>query len=40
VHFVDENYDTGPILAQRAIPVNPLEDYKQLAARVLREVGI
>lgn len=38
VHFVDENYDTGPILAQRVIPVQPLEDYKQLASRVLKEV--
>lgn len=37
VHFVDENYDTGPILAQRAIPVHPLEDHRQLAARVLAE---
>ena len=38
VHFVDEDYDTGPILAQRVVPVLPLEDHKQLAARVLKEV--
>ena len=40
VHFVDDNYDTGPILAQRVIPVAPLEDHKQLAARVLVEVRL
>lgn len=38
VHFVDKQYDTGPILAQRIIPVHPFEDHKQLAARVLNEV--
>ena len=38
VHFVDEQYDTGPILAQRVIPVLPFEDHKQLAKRVLTEV--
>lgn len=38
VHFVDENYDTGPIIAQRVIPVSPYDDYKHLAARVLKEV--
>ena len=40
VHFVDENYDTGPIIAQRVIPVSPYDDHKHLAARVLKEVGI
>lgn len=38
VHFVDEHFDTGPILAQRVIPVNPLESPQQVASRVLREV--
>ncbi len=38
VHFVDENYDTGPIVAQRVIPVSPCDDHKHLAARVLKEV--
>lgn len=40
VHFVDEDYDTGPILAQRVVPVLPLDDHKELAARVLKEVHI
>ena len=40
VHFVDEDYDTGPILAQRVVPVLPLDDHKQLASRVLKEVGL
>lgn len=40
VHFVDGEYDTGPILAQRVIPVNPFEDYKQLGKRVLQEEHI
>ncbi|KXZ53210.1 hypothetical protein GPECTOR_7g1103 [Gonium pectorale] len=37
VHFVDEEFDTGPILAQRVVPVFPTDTPKQLAARVLRE---
>ncbi|GLC64850.1 Phosphoribosylglycinamide formyltransferase (GART), partial [Pleodorina starrii] len=37
VHFVDEEFDTGPILAQRVVPVFPTDSPKQLAARVLRE---
>eukprot|EP00877_Chromochloris_zofingiensis_P012009 jgi/Chrzof1/7061/Cz02g09100.t1 len=37
VHFVDEEYDTGPILAQRVVPVHPTDTIKQLAARVLKE---
>lgn len=37
VHFVDEEFDTGPILAQRVVPVYPGDTPKQLAARVLRE---
>ena len=38
VHFVDEEYDTGPILAQAVVPVYPTDLPEQLAARVLREV--
>ena len=34
VHFVDEEYDKGPILAQEAIPVNEDDDAESLAARV------
>lgn len=37
VHFVDEEFDTGPILAQRVVPVYPNDSPKQLAARVLKE---
>jgi hypothetical protein len=39
VHFVDEEYDTGPILAQRVVPVYPTDTPQQLAARVLVEVS-
>jgi len=35
IHLVDENYDTGPILAQREVPVLPTDDAAALAARVL-----
>jgi phosphoribosylglycinamide formyltransferase len=35
VHFVDEEYDTGPILAQAAAPVRPLESAAAVAATVL-----
>ena len=38
VHFVDEEFDTGPILAQHVVPVYPTDSYKTLAARVLKEV--
>ena len=37
VHFVDEQFDTGAILAQRVVPVYPNDTPKQLAARVLKE---
>eukprot|EP00775_Hariotina_reticulata_P006456 gene6456-6685_t len=37
VHFVDEEYDTGPILAQRVVPVYPTDSPKQLASRVLEQ---
>ncbi|CAL0323378.1 unnamed protein product [Lupinus luteus] len=37
IHFVDENYDTGHILAQRVVPVLANDTAEDLAARVLRE---
>ena len=35
VHFVDFQYDHGPIIAQWPVPVYPLDDARTLAARVL-----
>ena len=35
VHFVDENYDEGEIIAQRNVPVMPDDTPEMLAARVL-----
>ena len=32
-------YDTGPIVAQAVVPVSPTDTPKQLAAKVLLEVG-
>jgi folate-dependent phosphoribosylglycinamide formyltransferase PurN len=37
VHFVDEEYDTGPIILQRCIPVLESDSAESLAARVLLE---
>ncbi|GAV67741.1 Formyl_trans_N domain-containing protein [Cephalotus follicularis] len=37
IHFVDEKYDTGKILAQRIVPVLPNDSAEDLAARVLQE---
>ena len=37
VHFVDNDYDTGPILAQRVVPVLPTDSPARLAARVLAQ---
>lgn len=37
IHFIDEEYDTGPILAQRIVRVYPADSPRQVAARVLRE---
>ncbi|CAJ2668193.1 unnamed protein product [Trifolium pratense] len=37
IHFVDEHYDTGRILAQRVVPVLANDTAEELAARVLRE---
>lgn len=35
VHFVDSGTDTGPIVAQAAVPVHPGDDPDALAARIL-----
>ncbi len=37
VHFVDEGTDTGPVIAQAAVPVLPGDTEETLAARVLAE---
>lgn len=37
MHFVDEEYDRGRILAQRIVPVLVNDTAEELAARVLRE---
>ena len=37
VHFVDEEYDTGPIILQRCIPVHELDTAESLAERILAE---
>jgi phosphoribosylglycinamide formyltransferase-1 len=37
VHFVDEGVDTGPIIAQACVPVQPGDTEESLAARVLAE---
>lgn len=36
VHFVDERYDEGPVIAQAAVPVLPTDTPDELAARVLQ----
>ena len=36
VHFVDEVYDHGALIAQWRVPVQPTDDEHTLAARVLR----
>ncbi|KAH7838145.1 hypothetical protein Vadar_022552 [Vaccinium darrowii] len=38
IHFVDEHYDTGRILAQRVVPVLANDTANELAARVLQQV--
>jgi len=35
VHFVDERYDGGAVIAQWAVPVRPTDDADAVAARVL-----
>jgi phosphoribosylglycinamide formyltransferase-1 len=37
VHFADENYDTGPIILQRVVPVQEDDTVESLAARVFQE---
>jgi phosphoribosylglycinamide formyltransferase-1 len=37
VHLVDEGTDTGPIVAQRAVPVRDDDDAESLTARILVE---
>jgi phosphoribosylglycinamide formyltransferase-1 len=37
VHFVDEGTDTGPVIAQTAVPVLDFDDEKLLADRILLE---
>ncbi|HXA16060.1 MAG TPA: phosphoribosylglycinamide formyltransferase [Thermoanaerobaculia bacterium] len=37
VHFVDENLDAGPIIVQRAVPVNANDVVASLSARILAE---
>lgn len=37
VHFVDEGTDTGPIIAQAAVPVLPGDDVAALTARIQQE---
>lgn len=35
VHFVDEQFDRGPIIAQRTVPVLPDDTAESLAQRVI-----
>lgn len=35
VHLVDEDYDTGPVVAQESVEVRPSDSAEDLAARVL-----
>ena len=37
VHFVDDGVDCGPIIAQRAVPVQCDDSVESLSARILRE---
>ena len=37
VHFVDDGVDSGPIIAQRAVPVESDDSVESLSARILRE---
>ena len=40
VHFVDKTFDTGPILAQRVVPVRPTDSPEVVAAKVLEQVKL
>jgi phosphoribosylglycinamide formyltransferase-1 len=37
VHFVDEGVDSGPIVVQRSVTIQPGDDVEKLAARILEE---
>ncbi len=37
IHFVDESVDSGPIIFQKAVPVEPDDDPETLADRILEE---
>jgi phosphoribosylglycinamide formyltransferase-1 len=37
VHFVDNEYDSGPIILQRTVPVHDRDTPQALAARVFKE---
>ena len=37
VHWVEADYDTGPVIAQRIIPVSADDTAETLAAKVLAE---
>ena len=37
VHFIDEEYDKGTIIAQSAVPVFPTDTPEDVAARVLEQ---
>ena len=37
VHFVDENLDAGPIIAQAVVPIEDSDTPETLAARILKE---
>jgi folate-dependent phosphoribosylglycinamide formyltransferase PurN len=34
VHWVDEGVDTGPVITQQAVPVDPGDDEQSLRARI------
>ncbi len=36
IHIVDAEYDTGPVIAQVRVPVEPMDTPETLAARVLQ----
>jgi len=40
IHVVDSDYDTGPIIAQARVPVEPTDTAQTLAARVLKQEHI
>lgn len=40
MHFIDENYDAGVIVAQRIVRVLPTDTPEELQARVLKEVRL